>query len=639
LTGRATRTGAVLVIVTTGLVCAWPLAGQGGWRTYQDNPCHLATLADLARGEGGWSDAAFLGFRVTAIHSPLWYGALGRLVAWGAPSGLLLGLFNLAGFLAPALAVYAVASRRQPPWAAGLAGWLVLVQRPWLAGFESPLGGMAPFGLAAACLVLIVGELARETTSRPRLALLAALYGLLGLTHLFLVLPAVLAFALAAVLALRSPTERGRLLPRLGAAALGAVASAPYWLSAWLDRAQLVIRDQPLPPHLGLGYLVLPLDPLALAEGRLVWQTELAFTDVLPMLALVACGLGGLRAARRDPAARLGLLLAGALALLVLVVIPLAGQPLAGPHSWRRLFLVRLGLALAAAPALVAWPRLAAAAARRRVLVAAGVLLVASGVWWQRALREEVPPADSVEIAQLDDVWRWLRDHRPPDRGRLYVQDTFYLAGDDRELFHSHLPALTALETGWQQVGAWYGGMPLATEDWTGSQFGQICGRPLLDTDDLLRVGRLLPALAASRLVVANPVLADKMCATGLYREVYRRGRFRVVDPLAVGTWVETGPGVGATRAAEAPGRWTLELTCDQPPGRALPSLAWSPDWTAAPAGQVRLLRAPDGRLELAGIPAGRTALTLRSRPPRWPWWLAACGWLAIGFLGVTRST
>ena len=45
------------------------------------------------------------------------------------------------------------------------------------------------------------------------------------------------------------------------------------------------------------------------------------------------------------------------------------------------------------------------------------------------------------------------------------MQDTFYLEGDSRSLFHSHLPALTARETGRDQVGAFYGGMPFATDD------------------------------------------------------------------------------------------------------------------------------------------------------------------------------
>jgi len=638
LNRRASLGAAIAVIAVTGLLCAWPLLGQGGWRTYQDNPCHLATLADLARGEGGWCDAAFLGFPATAIHSPLWYGMLGKLVSLGAPPGALVALFDLAGFLAPAFAVLAVARRRHPLWAATLAAWLLLVQRPWLAGFESPLGGMAPFGLAAACLILIVGELARESTAPARVALLGALFGVLGLTHLFLVLPSVLAFALAAVSDLQRAPGRARTARRLGAAVLGAAASAPYWLPAWLDRAHLVVRDEALPPHLGVLYLLLPLHPLALADGRLVWQTELAFTDVMPMALLVGLGVGGVRAARRDPAARLGLLLAAALAVLVLVVIPASGQALAGPHSWRRLFLVRCCLALAAVPALASLPRISRLATRRRLAAAGALSLVLSGLWWQRPLARETPRPDSVEGAQLAEVWRWLRDHRPPDGGRLYVQDTFYLAGDSRELFHSHLPALTARETGCWQVGAWYGGMPLPTEDWTSSQFGEVCGESLLDTDQLLRVGRLLPAAAVTRMLLANPVLADKMSATGLYREVYRLGGFRVLDPTSPGPgWVEASAGVAAALTPAGPGRWLLEVRSDRAGGVARPSVAWSPGWRLEGSAGVHVARAADGRLELAELPAGSARLVLEHRPARWPWWLAGCAWLGLAAIALSR--
>ncbi len=626
------RSAAYSVLVVTAVICAWPLLFGGGWLTYQDNPCHLAGLHDLARGEGGWSDAAFLGYPLTATHGPLWYWLLGGMAALGVPGGLLVALFDLAGFLAPALAILAVASRRHPLWAATLVAWLALVQRPWLAGFESPLGGMAPFGLAAAMLVMIVGELQRDETSPAQLARLGAWYGLLGLTHLFLLLPAVLAFLIAAVPDLRSETGRRRAGSRFVAASLGALVAAPYWLPALLNRSHLVIHDVPLAPHLGALYLLLPLDPLALARGDLIWRTELLFTDASLMVLLVALGV----LAVRRPAARLPLLLAATLGILVLVVVPVAGEPLVGPHSWRRLVLLRFLLALAAAPVVATLPALSRAAARPRILAAAAVVLTVSSLWWGRPLRLETPPPGATEITQLREVWQWLTRNHRPDAGRIFVQDTFYLDGDQRDLFYSHLPALTARETGLDQEGAFYGGMPFATEEWTGGQFGLVFGRPLLNTDDLLRLGRVMPAAAVDRLLLANPQLARKMTATGLYTELLRRGRFHVLaangEPAA---WLQPEPGVTAEVESRRPGVWKLRAVSSGDGGGLTASLAWSPGWTAAGLHALDLSPAPDGRLTVAGLPAGSHAFELRHSPPRWPWILALVG--AFGLAALSR--
>ena len=627
---RRSLAAAGAVLVATAVICAWPLLAGDGWRTYQDNPCHLAGLHDLVRGAGGWSDAAFLGYPLTATHGPLWYWLLGRLAASGVPAGLLVALFDLLGFLAPALAILTVARRHAPLWAATLAAWLALVQRPWLAGFESPLGGMAPFGLAAAMLVMIVGELLRDDVTPRRLARLGAWYGLLGLTHLFLLLPAVLAFAAAAIADLRTAPGRRRVAARLAAATLGALVAAPYWLPALLHRGQLLIRDVPLAPHLGVLYLLLPLDPLALARGELIWQTELLFTDAVLMATVLGLGLRSLRHRRR----RLPALLALTLALVVLALVPAVGEPLAGPHSWRRLMLVRLLLALAAAPVLATLPPLARAAARPRIVAAAAVALVISSLWWGRPLRLETPPRGAPEIAQLHEVWRWLAREDRTRPGRVFVQDTFYLEGEGGDLFYSHLPALTARETGLDQVGAFYGGMPFVTEDWTAGQFGLVFGRPLLDTADLLRLGRVMPKAAVDRLLLANPQLIRKMTATGLYRERVRRGRFAVLEPVdRTAAWLETGPGVAAETVDRRPGAWTIRATADRDGGQLIASLAWAPGWRAGDLVGASVSANDDGRLRVTNLPRGPHTFALRYAPARWPWLLALAG--AAGLLGL----
>jgi hypothetical protein len=406
--------------------------------------------------------------------------------------------------------------------------------------------------------------------------------------------------------------------------------AAPYWLPALLHRGHLVIRDEALTPPLGLLYLVAPLDPLALARGELVWRGELFFTDALPMVLLIGLGL----AAWRSRAARLPLLVAGVIALLVLLLVPLSGEALAGPHSWRRLVLLRFLLALAAAPALASLPALVRLAARPRAVAAVAVALVASSLWWGRPLRLETPALDSPEIAQLREVWRALAREDRAAPGRIFVQDTFYLAGDERDLFHSHLPALTARETGLDQVGAFYGGMPFVTEDWTAGQFGLVFGEPLLDTQQLLRLERVMPRAAVDRLLLANRQLVRKMTATGVYREVLRRGRFTVLEPRrGEAAWCEAGPGVTARVESRRPGAWRLQANSLRDNGRLVLALAWAPGWTLRGAGGATLAPAPDGRLRIDGLPRGEHAVDLVHVPARWPWILALLG--AAGLLGM----
>jgi hypothetical protein len=463
------------------------------------------------------------------------------------------------------------------------------------------------------------------------------LVGAAGLSHLFLVLPTALLVVAGVALDAHTAAGRRRGVTVLLAAAAGALIAAPYWLPALRQLDHLVIHDQPLAPHLGLLYLLLPLHPLDLARGELAWQGDLWLTDTVPMVGLMVLGTAAAWRRRRDPAVRLAWIAAAALLVLVLVLVPLSGEPLAGPHSWRRLFLIRLALAVAAAGALASWTPLVGLARRPTVVAGVAAVLVLSGLWWQRPLRLHTPAPDAPAVADLEQVWRWLADQ--PPRGRLYVQDTFYLEADDRALFHSHLPALTAAVTRHPQVGAFYGGMPFATEAWTASQFGLLLGEPLRDTAQLQRVQRLLPATASGWLLLANPQLSRKLVATGLYAEAYARGRFQVLV-LAGGEprWVEPGPGVAVEVLARAPGSWRLRTRGVRDGGSARLSLAWAAGWRVVDAPGVALRPAADGRLEVTGLPAETCDLTLIHRPTRWPWLLAVVGVAALLALGRRRG-
>ena len=216
------------------------------------------------------------------------------------------------------------------------------------------------------------------------------------------------------------------------------------------------------------------------------------------------------------------------------------------------------------------------------------------------------------------------------------MQDTFYLRGESTDLYHSHLPALTARETGWEQVGAFYGGMPYPTEEWTSGQFGLVLGSPLLDTADLLRVGEHLPRAGVTRLLLANPVLARKLADTGFYSQVFRRGRFTVLDPRdTTPNWAESPDARSLVVRRPHPGRIELEADLARGPATITVSEAHATSWTVSGPDGVAVRPHQDGRLELTGVPRGTAALTLRHRPERWPWLLSSLGWLGLLSLAV----
>ena len=129
---------AILFLAVCGLLLTWPLWKDGGYRTYLDNPCHLAEIERLAEN-AGWSEDGYAGFPVGLLHSPLWYGMLAAWRRFGLAFEPIYGGLVCFSLIAPALAMYRIARRRlAPTLAAGLA-WLVLIQRPAMDSLGSTL--------------------------------------------------------------------------------------------------------------------------------------------------------------------------------------------------------------------------------------------------------------------------------------------------------------------------------------------------------------------------------------------------------------------------------------------------------------------------------------------------------------------
>ncbi len=600
-------------------VAAWPVL-SGGYLSYLDNPTHLAELHALtSEGPRGWSDVAVAGLPLGILYSPLLYGGTAQLVRWGLPLETLYVFWLWLGAVAPALAVYAIARRRRVSgFPAAALAWLVLVQRPNLEGVSSPLGGMWTFGIAAALWLLLLDQLAQRRDDSPTLRsslVVALLVAAIGLLHLYvLVATAVLG---AAVLALGLLSRSlPRTLPLHAAfAGLGLVTAASYWLAVLLGSAALRPDAQNLTfVHLLLR-LLLPNDLIAMLAGASPVPNDLLLTDTLPLLGLTGVGLVGARRCwtTRDP-----LLLApvtAGLLLTLLLVAPWLHITFLGPNSWRYVELLRPLLAVMAIPLLVKRP-----SPPFSLAVGLAMLAVVSCLWWSRPLAFQATVPER-EIAEVRELWQWLRDHRQESWGRVYLQNTFHAPPASAKLFHSHLLALTSRETGVRQVGAWYGILPVLTS-WSVSEFGTVAHLSLLLDDQVPLILKRLERLNAGLLVLSTPGGEGSQLDTQ-FQSLAHIGRFRVLGrrPPVRSQWAVSATGdVEIERVSVQSGRAALKLQVGSAPAAVRVSVAWHPAWTIVEGPPGAVLRPdPDGLLLVDHLAQVQQTLRLEWIPSPWP--------------------
>ncbi|HEX5130856.1 MAG TPA: hypothetical protein VFX92_00065 [Candidatus Krumholzibacteria bacterium] len=617
---------ATLFLLIASLMLAAPILA-GGARLYMDHPVHLAEVDSIARSLSGWCDDGFCGFPVLTIQSPLWYGLLGLLARLGLAPLVPYTFLVWLGFVAPALALYRVARRSLAAPGAGALAFLLLIQHPALVGFESALAGMWTWHLGLAGVILLLDALSRELRGRRDAARVAALTGLIGLTHLMALVAA--ALVLLMIGGSHAARRRGRALARHAVAALlGLVASSAFWLMHLMSVEGWSRLRQDVHPVTLFKLLLLPFN---IASGHI--EGGLFYADALPLVALLGLGVGGMILARRRPRpgdtlARNGAALAGAVLALLLLVRALP-HPLLGPLSWRFVLVVRVGLALAAIPALAALQ----VRVRQRWWMALAAAGLVSCVVWGAPLRQQVPSASSLDVAQVESVWRWLGEHRDDYTGRVVVQDTF--GNLSSPLSASHVMARTRAETGIPQVGAWYGGVPFPTFQWTQSEFDGVMGIPA----DLLRETRYkeeliarMDAAGASLLVIADPGLATVMgSATGLDR-VRRAGNLTVFARTGpVAAWISPQSGGDSVRVDTfANGRIAFAVRAARAGGNLQVAAAWHPFWRVQGLPGATLTESPRGLLVIQNLPAGNYDCRLTWRSPLSPVLLSALGWLTI---------
>lgn len=676
---------AVLVLLLTGAAIGWPIF-TGGYRTYLDQPAHLAEIFSLA-GEAsrGWSDIAFCGFPLGNLHSPVWYGLLTGWATAHAPLGFLYCLLVWIAFCAPALALFAVLRPRAGTFPSALLSYLLLIQRSAIVGTSSAFGGMWTFALGAAGLILLADRLSRPSRDLRQTLLISLLMAGIFLTHAIVSLTSLVLLAIHIFWSLVRRTPRRVVLLDLSALAGAGVLSAVYWVPNVLARGFFHFQPWDLSPIQLTQLLVLPLDVQDILIETGESATSILYTDALPLMLLLTAGLlgalqrrrrsalsapgdqpagpfgrtsgGALRGSHRnraisgfsrfgihdpDPLPLYGISLTLVLATLLFLVQPLTGKNLLGPISWRQLYFVRVGLAFSALPLLshpfVGWP---IRVPRGLALSLAGAAVL-SGLWWGTPLRREVQSLTGTDMREVHALWGWLSANRGPSWGRVYLQDTFMTQPRESRLSNSHILALTSHETGVRQIGAFYGAVPYVTSRWTNGLLYPGTVR------DATALGYLLGGLNSANcthVVASEAVVIQELTGRYPFQLLYRSERFGVFAlQYAHSNWSQSLTPViecGGQGEEHRPGEIFVPFEAERAGASLLVKESYHPWWKALEPPGVRLLATESGLMQVNDFPAGKGRLHLRWDPPRWPGWITAAGvlgWIVLwAGLGLAR--
>jgi hypothetical protein len=228
----------------------------------------------------------------------------------------------------------------------------------------------------------------------------------------------------------------------------------------------------------------------------------------------------------------------------------------------------------------------------------------------------------------VEELWGWLGDHRRPDWGRVYFEDTFLAGPPEGGLAFSHILALSSTRAGVRQLGAYYyGAVPFETSRWT----NDLIAAP--GKSGPARMEYLLAGMRATNcthLVLSEPSRFDEFSNDSRWRQLYRSGRFAVfaardvpcewAAPLTAGVQVQS--------RTVRPGEIELEFRAERAGGAVLVKEAYFPFWRLEGGGALRPQQA--GLMQIEGLPAGSGRLRLVFRPPSGPRWLTAAGWVTL---------
>jgi hypothetical protein len=620
-----------VVSVAVSVLLTLPL-WRGGWLLLGDHAPHIAEAIDLSRNTSGWSDVAYAGFPLSVLHSPLWYGLLAFVVRLGVPAWIAYTGFVTLTEVTLGLVALEVGRRRAPPAVALAVSVAVQTQSLLVTGPSGVLTGMWTFGLAIAMYLVLVDRLHEPFDARVG-AQIAALVGGIGLTHTFAI-HAVVALVLVRCLSLIVlGREERRSVAGIGvASALGAVASAAYWLAATLS-----IDTHDIQPVISLGWPNFQIFFRPLLEDAFDPATVLLYrTPELPdLLLLVVAGLSFLRMARLDTRERaLFATTVGTMVLVLFVVAHIAtmrDRAVFGPIPWRIMVVTRSLLLFAA---LAAFPRMRLEGSRALALTAAvGVLCLFWANERGRLLSFEAGSASDPAYAEVHQVFAEVARVAPTLEGRVYVQNTHGIAAPP--LGGGHPLALLSARSGAHGVGSYYSLVPFATDLWLTSFVGPVVGQIASDPSRHL-IDERLDDLGAELVVLVDRPTIEVMSQWGPeYSVVARPGRFAILR--------RRRPGMARSDDANATiDGFRLEdgrLEVDVASGRehdVMLAVSYAQRWAIEEAPEGTYLARRRNGLMRVHLPAGRHHIVLGYLAPQWPLLLSLLGWTLIaGWAGV----
>jgi hypothetical protein len=623
---EAAPLGALIIV---GLVVALP-ALTGGYVDYMDNASHLAELRELAKpGATGWSDLAYSGFPIHMLQSPLLYRPLALLARWGLPLVPLYVAVTVVGLLAPSLALYWVARKRvAAPWALAAAASVLLYRGAIVGAIGASLGGMFGYNLATAALIVLLDRLARPERDLRALCATAALTAFIGLSHMYVTIALVYLAAIHGVASLAGgPSARRRLLYDVPAMGLGMVVAAAYWLPNFLARTPINVTDK---KTLGAGVKTFftvfspqPPPSVATLSARLAFDPAHRI-DGLVQMAVLLVALAGIPALlrSRDAAPRYGALMALIVGVMYAVQAKTNSHPL-GPQAIRFIFILKIGMVLASLPLLAklseSW---------RPSLLAALVPIAALSLLMERVTASEQIDGQSADMDDVRALWSWLRDHKTPAWGRVYLEDVF---GTQATLQSSHVLSRTAEETGVEQFGSYYGSTPYPTELWQLTAFDEIFGEDARDPAIVdVAVARMERA-NGTHIVLQSPDLVARFAADPRMDRLGSIGHFTVFARRGVPSrWASTegGEAVGVERLA--PGRMRIAAAPSAP---ITVAESYHGFWRTEPAGVAVIRSTDDGLMSVGPRRDGAGAFELVYEPSRLPDLVSLVG--ASGLLAI----
>jgi hypothetical protein len=320
--------------------------------------------------------------------------------------------------------------------------------------------------------------------------------------------------------------------------------------------------------------------------------------------------------------------------VLLFVVLPTQWRPWLGPNSWRYLFVLRIGLALAALPVLLSLGRYGFAR-RKRAIAAFGAVAMIASIGFGAPLRSQVGQPEGPAWDDIQELWTWLESHNG-SLGRVFVQDTFMTEPRAHPFVRSHVLALTSHESGVRQIGPYYSIVPYKTRHIANGEVGEVLGLPVgrdyyeeypLERR-LAELRRRLEVTNTTRLVMADPNDTQVLVEEGIGEVIWSKGRYTVLRVNEESSGWVSADGADVRVKQWSPGHVVFDLNSASGGTTVLVKQSYHPGWSVSPG--VTISQSRDGLLELSVENPAQSNITLVWKPYNAPMWISGFGFVVL---------